>query len=241
MDAGTMLRNVLKWVWKSTCRAALRCLSAKDAGQLVEEHAIWRAGRDPRIGQYAVNFNNPQSLRFLIDVYPDLCWMFSHYSRGDVIRFLDIGPAFGSASGLVFNLHQSGFLGASVQVEVLDITDERQNFFEFRHPRIPFHHGRIESIPATQKWDVVYCSNAIEHMEQPALFVAEVLKRTSGYAMFVAPYKEEEPMSLDHKSSISEETFAPFQIERLRVFETAAWPTTATGVERKQVVVIVRP
>jgi len=231
---------MLSAVWRRLCEIALRRLSAREAGKVVQAHSIWLAGRDPRLGQYAVDFNNPQALRFLIDVYPDLVWVFSQFPRDALLHFLDIGPAFGSAAGLLYELHQSAFLGPRLRVDVLDLTDDRRRYIDFRYPQISFHCGSIGSIPVDQRWDVTYCSNVLEHIEEPTGFVDQVLRHTSGYALFVAPYRECQPRSLDHKSSISEDTFSPYQVERMRVFETAAWPMTADGVERRQIMAIVR-
>jgi SAM-dependent methyltransferase len=225
---------------KWAARRALDILPSREAGAVIEQIQIRAAGADPRIGAYALECNNPQAICFLIDVYADLQAIFSRYPRLGEIRFLDIGPAFGGSAGLLAQMHRSHFLGPRLQVDVLDITNERQRFIEFTYPLVQFKTGRIESLTAEQRWDVVYCSNAIEHMENPQAFIRSVLKHTEGYAVFLAPYKEADPMSLDHKSRIDESTFNGFNLECVRVFKSAAWPTTADGVVREQMLAIVR-
>lgn len=219
---------------------ALRALPPREAGAVIEQVQIRAAGADPRIGAYALECNNPQAICFLIDVYADLQAVFSRYPRQSEIRFLDIGPAFGGSAGLLSQMHRSHFLGPRLRVDTLDLTAERQAFIAFSYPLVSFHVGRVESLPSGQQWDVVYCSNAIEHMENPQAFIQFVLSHTAGYAVFLAPYKEAEPMSLDHKSRIDESTFNGFNLEYTRVFRSAAWPTTAEGVVREQILAIIR-
>lgn len=220
---------------------ALRALPAREAGRVVERVQMALAGDDPRIGAYALECNNPQAICFLIDVYADLQALFKHYPRMGEVRLLDIGPAFGGSAGLLAGLHRSHFLGPKLTVSALDITPDRERFIAFSYPYVEFMMGTIESLPAGAKWDLVYCSNAIEHMEEPEAFIESVLAHTTGFAVFLAPYKEAQPMSLDHKSRIDEDTFTRFRVEKLRVFESAAWPTTADGTARQQILAILRP
>lgn len=231
--------RVAETLWGLLLDRALSNLPARLAGEIVERHAVRLAGTDQRIGRYALESNNPQAIQFLIDVYPELSRLLNHYSRNDVVRFLDIGPAFGGSAGLISELHRSNFLGPQVKVEVLDITDERRAFIEFRHPHVDFLHSAVENI-GDRDWDIVYCSNAIEHIQEPQAFIKKVLKHTLGHAMFLAPYREEEPRSLDHKCQIDESSFEPFEVEAFRIFETAAWPTTADGTSRFQILAIIK-
>ena len=96
-------------------------------------------------------------------------------------------------------------------------------------------------LPAQARWDVVYCSNAIEHMEDPRAFIQAVLEHTGSHAVFMAPWCEEAPMSLDHRSRIDEGTFEGFDVESLQLLHSAAWPATADGRHRQQVLAVLRP
>jgi hypothetical protein len=224
------------------CGWLMRRLPPKEVGRLFEALQIDLADpRDPRIGAYALEFNNPQALCFLIDAYPKLQQVFARYPRLGSIRFLDIGPAFGASAGLLSEMHRSHFLGPRLEVEVLDIVDTRQAFIELSYPQLRFLHGDIHQLPPEAIWDVVYCSNVIEHMEQPGEFISAVLSHTRGQAVFLAPYREAAPMSPGHHGPITEQTFegfAGFRVDSVCVFPTAAWPTTADGVERQQILAV---
>jgi hypothetical protein len=105
---------------------------------------------------------------------------------------------------------------------------------------VNFLHAGVESLPDEARWDMVFCSNAIEHMDDPRAFIGQVLAHTRGYAVFLAPHKEALPLSLDHRLQISEQTFEGFEVESCKVFRSAAWPTTAEGVDREQILVVLR-
>ena len=220
------------------CEWLCRRLGARDLGFLFERLQISRMGRDPKIGQYALEYNNPQTLRFLIDAYPSLERIFSLFPRMGTVRLLDVGAAFGAAGGLLSQMHRSHFLGPKVVVDVLDVVDSRRDFIEMTYPLVGFLHSDIEDLPEDAMWDVVYCSNTIEHIDKPSEFINAIMKHTRSYAVFLAPYREALPLSPDHRLQITEQTFDGFSVEHMEVFRSAAWPTTAEGVEREQILVV---
>jgi len=222
-------------------RRLLQRLPPRVVGALLESVQVRLAGEDPRVGAYALECNNPQALCFLLDAYPTLQQLFNRYPRLGTVRFLDIGPAFGAAAGLLAQMHRSHFLGPALQVDALDIVDTRRAFIEMSYPLVNFVHARVEDLPPEAQWDVVYCSNAIEHMDDPRAFIAHVLQHTRGNPLFLAPYNESLPLSLDHRLQINKQTFEGFEgftVEVCKVFHSAAWPTTAEGVERQQILVV---
>jgi SAM-dependent methyltransferase len=228
---------------RGLARRLLQRLPPRAVGELLESELIRVAGKDPRLGAYALEFNNPQAICFLLDAYPTLQQLFTRYPRLGLVRFLDIGPAFGAAAGLLAQMHRSHFLGPKLQVDALDILDARRAFIEMSYPLVNFVHARVEDLPPEAQWDVVYCSNAIEHMDDPRSFIRQVLLHTRGHAVFLAPYNEAPPLSLDHRLQINEQTFEGFEgfeVEACKVFHSAAWPTTAEGVERQQILVVLR-
>lgn len=232
------MKHRLRTYLLAFCLWLCRRLTPGELGILFERLQIILAGKDPRIGQYALDCNNPQSLRFLIDAYPTLQQIFASYPRMGEIRLLDIGPAFGASGGLLSQMHRSHFLGPKVVVDAIDIVDTRRDFIEMSYPRVNFMQSRIEDLPVDAVWDVVYCSNTIEHIDEPREFIRAVLAHTRGHAVFMAPYAESFPLSLDHRLQITEKTFDGFGVVSTKIFQTAAWPTTADGVERKQILVV---
>ena len=233
------LRHFSRTLLLAVCEQLFKLLSARDLGLLFEKLQVSRADRsNPLVGHYALEFNNPQALCFLIDAYPKLQKIFAAYPRMGTISLLDIGPAFGAVCGLLSEMHRSHFLGPKLIVSALDIVDSRREFIEMTYPLVNFLHTPIENLPVDAMWDVIYCSNTIEHIEDPRAFLRSVMKHTRGYAVFLAPYREALPLSLDHRLQISEETFEGFCIKQMEVITTPAWPATADGVERQQILVV---
>ena len=230
--------SLLSKVLFRLCFWLCRCLGARHAGVLFEKLQMSFAGSDPRVGEYALDYNNPQATRFLMNAYPALESLFATFPRLGTISLLDIGPAFGAAGGLLAQMHRSHFLGPIVKVSALDIVDSRREFIELTYPMVDFRHSRIEDLPEDAMWDVVYCSNTIEHIDEPREFIRSVLQHTRGFAVFLAPYREALPLSLDHRLQIDEQTFEGFSVRSLEVIRTTAWPTTAEGLEREQILVV---
>jgi 2-polyprenyl-3-methyl-5-hydroxy-6-metoxy-1,4-benzoquinol methylase len=233
-----IFRPCLNKALLGVCYRLCKWLGAHESGRMFERLQMSFAGSDSKVGAYALEFNNPQALRFLIDTYPSLHQIFSSYPRMGTIELLDIGPAFGAAGGLLSQMHRSHFLGPQVSVSALDIVDSRREFIELTYPRVRFMHTSIEELPVDNQWDVVYCSNTIEHIEYPREFIQSVMRHTRGFAVFLAPYREELPLSWGHCIQIDEQTFHGFNVKSMQVIQTAAWPTTAEGVERQQILVV---
>ncbi len=232
-----------RWLRKNLvfiCQWLCKQLSARELGILFEKLQIFFASSDSRVGRYALEFNNPQALCFLIDAYPTLQKIFKYYPRMGEISFLDVGPAFGAAGGLLSQMHRSHFLGPKLVVDALDIDDSRKNFIALTYPLVNFIYESVEKLPENAMWDIVYCSNTIEHIDDPRKFIRSVIDHTKGHAIFLAPYKEKSPLSEDHRQQISEQTFDGFVVESMHVFSTPAWPTTAEGIDRQQIIAVLR-
>lgn len=222
------------------CFWLCRKIPARELGRMFERLQIASAGKDSRIGHYALDYNDPQALCFLIDIYPTLQKIFSSFPRMGTIHLLDIGPAFGASAGLLSKMHRSHFLGPQVKVDVLDIVDSRRDFIEMTYPLIDFLDCPIEEVAADKTWDIIYCSNVIEHMTDPRSFIRAVLSHTKGRAIFLAPHDEQEPLSEGHLSKINADTFAEFDVETIQLFSTAAWPMTSDGTERQQILAVLK-
>lgn len=232
-SSGLLRKGLLK-----LCQWLCRRLTPREIGVLFERLQISLADDDPRVGRYAMEFNNPQALCFLIGAYPTLQRLFATYPRMGTVHLLDIGPAFGASAGLLSQMHRSHFLGPKIVVDALDIVDTRRRFIEMTYPLVNFLHASIESLPGDEMWDVVYCSNTIEHIDDPRAFVRSIMKHTRRHAVFLAPYKEALPLSEDHRLQITEQTFEGFEVESVQLINSAAWPTTAEGVERQQILIV---
>jgi SAM-dependent methyltransferase len=131
-------------------------------------------------------------------------------------------------------------LGPKVVVDAIDIHDRRREFIALKYPRVNFLHGDLMALPQSHTWDVLYCSNVIEHTHDPRAFIRKAMQHVRGYGVFLAPYQEEEPRSDEHHSVIDDDTFSEFNVDRKLVYESLGWPATDAG-KRCQILTVLKP
>jgi len=181
-----------------------------------------------------LEYDNPQTLAFATDAMPALISLIRSYPKKREIKFLDIGPGFGGASGLISEMFCSDFLWTKVHVDALDIRDTRRDYFKVAYPLVNFAVGDITQAPKDARWDIVYCSNVIEHTSDPKKFLRDVMEHCDGYAVFLAPYNELENRSPAHFSIITEETFSEQNVVSFSLIDSLGWKN------RKQALVVLR-
>ena len=57
--------------------------------------------------------------------------------------------------------------------------------------------------------------------DAPREFIRTVMRHPRGFAVFLAPYREALPLSLDHRLQIDEQSFEGFAVESMQVIGTA--------------------
>ena len=171
---------------------------------------------------YALASEVPQTLQFLIECLPTLQELIAAYPRETVLRFLDFGPGMGAAADLMARLHGSGFLGPRLEVEALDRIDRRRDLARFSYPAVRYRVGDIFRMPAEESWDIIYCSNVIEHLEDPTALIRALQSRARGWLLLYAPL-EEDPLSIGHKFRVTEAWLRTFGPERIEIRRSLAW------------------
>ena len=172
--------------------------------------------------EYADQYSVPQEMQFVIDCLPTLTALLKGYERGAIVRLLDFGPGFGAGSNLIATLFRSNFLWCRVEVDALDIKDLRQDVATIDYPLVHYRTGQLEDLDPDTQWDIVFCSNVIEHTDNPGALIQALRARCRDWLILYAPYREEE-LSLGHHSRIDETTFKPFAPVRLEIKASLAW------------------
>lgn len=171
---------------------------------------------------YAHLANIPQELQFAIDCLPVLSQVLQTYPRDNVPSLLDFGPGYGAGANLFATLFCSQFLWCKVQVDALDARSLRQELATFDYPLVNYRVGEISGLPAEQIWNIIYCSNVIEHVGDPNSVIAELIKRAKDWVILYAPYREI-ALSPGHQNRITEELFQPFSPELIEIKTSLAW------------------
>ena len=89
--------------------------------------------------------------------------------RVDGLRFIDVGCNVGFA---VEAARQCGFESLGIDIDAVAIDEARSLFSDCR-----FEHCSVEAVAASgRQYDVVYCSEVIEHLPDVAVFLQAILK-----------------------------------------------------------------
>lgn len=191
--------------------------------QRARERAFRPNPKIPERGlEYADQYSVPQEMQFVIDCLPALTGLLRNYERGQVVRLLDFGPGFGAGSNLIATLFRSNFLWCRVEVDALDIKDLREDVATIDYPLVHYRTGRLEDLEPDTRWDIVYCSNVIEHTDDPGALIEALRARCRDWLIVYAPYREQE-LSLGHSARIDEATFEPFAPVHVEIKPSLAW------------------
>lgn len=185
---------------------------------------------------YADAANVPQEMQFAIDCLPTLAEILQGYGRDRTVRLLDFGPGFGAGSNLLATLFRSDFLWCRVRVEALDVKDLRRDLAAFDYPLINYRVGDLDALRPEEKWDIVYCSNVIEHTEEPAELIAKLRARARDWLIVYAPYDERE-LSPGHRVTVTEGLFEPFVPVKIDIKRSLAWSATP---QHRQILALLR-
>jgi len=163
-----------------------------------------------------------QEMQFAIDCLPVLTKVLQAYPKDKEISLLDYGPGHCGGSNLYATLFRSNSLCRKVIVDAMDIKAFRKELINFDYPLVNFSVGDIKDVPRTKQWNVVYCSNVIEHLLDPIPLIADLIDHSDGRVIIYAPYAEVN-LSLGHSSTITEETFKQFDPVSMEIKESLAW------------------
>lgn len=180
--------------------------------------------------------NMPQEMQFAIDCLPAIQKLLSNKNRTDVVEFLDFGPGFGAGANLFATLYQSDFLQCRLIVDALDHKDLRKELADVYFPLVNYIVGDINSVPDDKNWDVIYCSNVLEHLDNPKLLIDILRKKCREWLVIYVPYKES-PLSPGHLVSLDETVFQDYNPIHVEVKSSVAWQP-AYCAEKKQLLVI---
>lgn len=220
-------------------RQTLSALSPADARAQLDELRSRLFRPNPNVPErglaFAEEVSIPQELQFAIDCLPTLTELIRQYPRGRRLSLLDYGPGYGAGSNLIASLFRSELLWTPVDVDALDIKDLRKDLADLEFPRINYRVGDLEDLPPEQKWDIVYCSNVIEHTTDPRGLIERLRSRARGWLLVYAPYREQE-LSPGHRVSIDESIFAPFSPSKIEIRTSLAWNLSP---EHRQILAVI--
>ncbi len=159
----------------------------------------------------SVEANFVQEMQLAIDALPELQRILRDYPKDESVRLLDFGPGFGAGANLFAELYCSSFLACPLQVDALDIKPYRKRLAGLLFPRIHYMTGDLGAFP-DRHWQIIYCSNVIEHTENPAAMLRTLVEKARDWVIVLAPFEEPLPLSPGHVGSFQQrEDKSPIQ------------------------------
>jgi SAM-dependent methyltransferase len=129
-----------------------------------------------------------QSIIFYGDFLPALYQMSVATKLGNT-SILDIGPA--SCAGTAFlDNAMNKLLGWPVNFTAIDHVPDYERYVRKKYPRINYIVGNVLDPRYQGAYDVVICSHALEHIPDPAAFVAACNDIARKFCLFYTPYCE---------------------------------------------------
>jgi len=105
---------------------------------------------------------------------------------------LDYGCALGEATSILNTINHN--------VTGYDFSDEAINLANINFPHLVFKN----ELNFLDKYDVIYCSNVLEHFEDPHTKLEEISKHCNNYIIILVPYNQEPNEFHFHKFQYNE-------------------------------------
>ena len=132
-------------------------------------------------------------------------WLIEHINKNNM-SVVDLGCAEGDGSHVLSTMFQGEIYG-------VDFSESAVQQAQKTYSNITFLAGDIRGL--TQKWDVAFISNVIEHFQDPVDILARVSKSINYHMIVMIPF-EEEPRSEEHEVVFSYDNI-PTGVEDFRL------------------------
>jgi SAM-dependent methyltransferase len=161
------------------------------------------------------------SIQFAIEILPTL-WSLLEGSQGET-TLLDVGARTGAAAHFIAYLHQT--LSPSrfkIKAVAMDIDGSYYAYAKKNYPFSNFTVGDIFNLPENTKYDIVMCSHTIEHVENPKVFLSQLLKLARHYAIVACPFGEVDRIP-SHINTFDQGFFDATGAMSLKVYKALGW------------------
>lgn len=164
----------------------------------------------------------PQSMQFMIDCLPVIRDLTRGWPEETPMDVLDAGTASGAGANLLATLHRRPWQAPRMRVEALDIQRHYKPYAAALFPDIRYTVADLFQLPAGRSWDLILCSHTIEHFDDPVPFIGEIQRRARHWALFYAPFEEQNRLD-GHCISIGQAFIDRFDPIVSRVQTSPVW------------------
>lgn len=183
-----------------------------------------RAGVENPIDWAAKSF--AQSQLFAAEIIPVIHRLYESEPVNIHKSLLDIGPQNFAGTRLIQSIHdRRAFTNLKFSVSALDITDKFRNLQRLIAPQCEFIVSNLFDI-RERIWDMVLASHVIEHVPNPALFIAKMQEISADYVVIAAPWNENPIVTRSHINTIDKAFVRMVGGRDLHIFTNYSWGKT---------------
>lgn len=165
-------------------------------------------------------FDN-SSIAFAIEMLPTL-WTLLEGVKEEV-TLLDVGARTGAGTALIGYLHQQHCTSRiKIRATALDINSTYYNYARKNYPFANYTVGDIFKLPEQTKFDIVISSHTIEHVPNPEVFLAHLIKLATRYVIIACPFKEEN-LFPGHINRFDDNFFIETKAIDVKIYKALGW------------------
>jgi len=136
------------------------------------------------------------------------------------LTVLDVGARAGRGAMMLASLHPPTDVWRKPGLKVTAL-DSEGNQADTVDDSIEFRVASLFDLPPDERWDIVICSHVIEHIPDPAPFVAELKRRARMFVLVYTPWEECSLIPTHHR--IDRETVMQLQPDHWSVWPSWGW------------------
>lgn len=221
----SVIARVIKKIFRGVCPRFSK-LSPEEINQEIRNLRYRFFVPHPALPDLPLEFTDsihvPQEMQFAIDCLPLISKVLQTYPRDKEVTFLDYGPGYCAGTNLFATLFRSTKLWCKLNVDAMDIKGFRKDLINLDYPLVNLLIGDIKDVAPAKQWNIIYCSNVVEHLVDPTTLISNLVNHSDGWVIIYAPYQETN-LTLGHVSTITENTFRQFNPELIEIKESLAW------------------
>ncbi len=147
----------------------------------VNSKDYWNMRFDTNWEEYAGSQQTEFFAKIACDMFPE--WFIRNVKQ-EQYTFCDIGCALGNGVDII-----SKFLG--IRVTGIDFSEEAIKKAKEMYPWYEFYRDDVRNLSIDKNYDIVYCSNVLEHFANPWDIAKNLSKISTHYIILLFPFREE--------------------------------------------------
>ena len=162
-----------------------------------------------------------QSVVFVTELLP---FIWELFPRGfHEATLLDVGPCTAAGTAFLEYLHApTSFSRLKLKCTAIDLEGVYADYARRHFPNVDYVVGDIYDHAFRDKFDIVICSHTIEHVPEPARFLARLQQLARNRVIVAAPF-DEEPRLEGHVNRLGYDFFEKNGALKIHLYRSMTW------------------